>query len=559
MDERLERLEARCDEIEKSLAVLAARLDAVALGEQGTAPPAVPGPPSEQPLPELDATPLFGSLTDVGRSLLVLGGAFLIRALTESGAVPRGAGIALGLAYAIGWIALADRVGGRGKRLAATLFGATAVLIASPLAVEAATRLDALPASVSTALIAGFAALAFLVAVRRNLQALAWVACLAAIAALAALFSAPSAAAPAALGLLAVGVLTNRLADGPRAWVGPRWPAAIAADLAVVLLAWLAARREGPPEPYAGLSAGATVAIALALPFAYVAAAALRTLRSGQHVSPFDVSQSVASLAIGLGSAAAAAGGAPVTASAIGLVGLLLSAACYAVAARIAVPRNVRFYAYLGLGLALYAGRLVFEGGPLGLFWAALGLAAALLTTRRPGRTLAIHSAVYLAAAAAASGLAAAPFAAFLDPAPPALPLSLWAAAALGASVGSYVALAAAGGSLAPRLVAAGLSLAGAGTLAVWLVVRFTTNGHDAGWIAASRTGVLALSAVVLAGLWRARGLRELRWLAWTALAVGALQILLQDVPQGHAASLVAALVLYGLALMAAPRWLKSR
>ena len=41
------------------------------------------------------------------------------------------------------------------------------------------------------------------------------------------------------------------------------------------------------------------------------------------------------------------------------------------------------------------------------------------------------------------------------------------------------------------------------------------------------------------------------------APGAGAIQILLQDVPNGRPATLVAALAVYGLALTFAPRWLR--
>ena len=556
MDERLARLEARLDELEKSLAGLASRVEAFAPVIPTPEPPPPPEAPPGGPGPEPDAAPVVGTLTDLGRCLLVLGGAFLIRAVTDSGAVPRGAGIALGLAYAVGWIAVADRIGGRGLPRSAALFGATAALIASPLAVEAATRFTTVPPWGSAAVIVGFAALAFLVAVHRNLPALAWVASLSAIAALVTLFAAASAAAPAALGLLAIGVLTNALADSRRSWSGPRWPAAAAADLFAAVVAGLVTRPGGPPEAYAGLSAAAAISIALALPALYVGSAALRTLRRSREVSAFDTVQSAASLAIGLG-AASAAGAASSGGFAIGAAGLLLAAACYAVASRLSArPGTFRFYAYLGLGLALYAGWLFFAPGPLAAFWAALGLAAALVSTRRESRTLRIHAAVYLAAAALASGLLSAAAVDFLR-APPLSALSPWGAGVLAASAAAWLALVARASPL-PRLVAAAVALAGGGTLAILAIARLAGD-MEPGWLAAGRTGVLAGSAILLAALWRVRGLPELKWLAYAALAAGAVKILLQDVPQGRAASLVAALVLYGLALIVAPRWLRTR
>jgi hypothetical protein len=558
MQERLARLEGRCDEIEKALAALTARLGAPSAAAPVAEPPpaAPPGVPA-RPMPQPDAAPLVGTLTDLGRCLLVLGGAFLIRAVTDSGAVPRGAGIALGLAYAIGWIAVADRIGGRGAPRSAALFGATAMLIASPLAVEAATRFVALPPWGSAAVIVAFTALALLVAVHRNLAALAWVASLSAIAALVALFSVASAAASAALGLLAIGVLTNLLADSRRSWSGPRWPAAAAADLFAAVAAWLMARPGGLPEVYAGLSAGVAVSIALALPALYVGSAALRTLRSFREVTGFDTVQSAASLGVGLGAASAVAGAATSGGFAVGAAGLLLAAACFAVASRLAArPGTFRFYAYLGLGLALYSGWLFFGDGPLAAFWAVLGLAAALVSTRRDSRTLRIHAAVYVAAAAFASGLFAAAVAAFLG-APPAPAVSPWVAAVLGASAAVWLALPATASPIL-RLIAAAIALSGLGTLAVFLVAHLTV-GMEPGWLAAARTGVLAVSAILLAALWRARELPELKWLAYAVLATGAVKVVLQDVPQGGAASLVAALVLYGLALIVAPRWLRTR
>jgi hypothetical protein len=558
MEERLARLEARCGEIEKALAAIEARVGALSPQVPiGGTTPAAPIPSPVAQAPEPDVAPLVGTLTDLGRCLLVLGGAFLIRAVTDSGAVPRGAGIALGLAYAIGWIAAADRIGGRGTPRSAALFGATAVLIASPLAVEAATKFAAVPAWGSAAVIAAFVALALLVAVHRNLPALAWVASLSGVAALVALFAAASAAAPAAVGLLAIGVLTNLLADSRRSWFGPRWPAAAVADLLAAIPAWLVARPGGPPEAYAGLSAGTAVSLALALPALYVGVAALRTLRGSREVTAFDAVQSAVSLTIGLGAASAAVGAASSGGFAIGAVGLLLAAACYAVASRLASrPGTFRFYAYLGLGLALYAGWLFFAAGPLAAFWASLGLAAALVSVRRESRTLRVHAAVYLVAAALCSRLLATAASAFFG-APPSPAVSPWAAAVLGASVAAWLAFPASA-SPAFRLVAAGIALSGLGALAVLFVERIA-GSLEPGWLAAERTGVLAVSAILLAALWRARGLPELRWLAYAVLAAGAVKILVQDVPQGRAASLVAALVLYGVALIVAPRWLRTR
>ena len=43
-------------------------------------------------------------LTLAGRTLMVLGGAYLLRAITESGRLPASAGVVIGLGYALAWL-----------------------------------------------------------------------------------------------------------------------------------------------------------------------------------------------------------------------------------------------------------------------------------------------------------------------------------------------------------------------------------------------------------------------------------------------------------------------
>ncbi len=108
-----------------------------------------------------------------------------------------------------------------------------------------------------------------------------------------------------------------------------------------------------------------------------------------------------------------------------------------------------------------------------------------------------------------------------------------------------------------PALTALLITLAGTGALAAFLAMSLATDGRDPGSLAAARTGVLSLSAMALAAAWRRTNLPELKWVSWAALATGAVKILLQDVPDGRPATLVAALALYGLALTFAPHWLR--
>jgi uncharacterized membrane protein len=58
----------------------------------------------------------------IGRTLLVLGGAYLLRALTDSALLPPVGGAAAGLVYAAWWLVQADRNAAAGPRQSATLF-----------------------------------------------------------------------------------------------------------------------------------------------------------------------------------------------------------------------------------------------------------------------------------------------------------------------------------------------------------------------------------------------------------------------------------------------------
>ena len=75
-----------------------------------------------------------GTVALVGRTLLVLAGAYVARALTDGRVVPAGVGVALGLAYAVFWQLRADREARAGRRESAVFHALASSLIAFPLA-----------------------------------------------------------------------------------------------------------------------------------------------------------------------------------------------------------------------------------------------------------------------------------------------------------------------------------------------------------------------------------------------------------------------------------------
>src|SRR5688500_9898307 len=105
--------------------------------------------------PETDESsepPLF-DFALIGKSVLIVGGAYLLRALTESGLVPQLVGVAMAFLYAMVWMVLAARAAARGRRAPALFAASTAAMIAAALIWEATVRfhiLGAVPASTLT-------------------------------------------------------------------------------------------------------------------------------------------------------------------------------------------------------------------------------------------------------------------------------------------------------------------------------------------------------------------------------------------------------------------------
>jgi hypothetical protein len=135
---------------------------------------AIHEPPPPEPL-LVSAPPRENVLSLTGRAVLILGGAFLLRAATETALNPR-IGIALGLAYATVWIAAAAFAASKGRRTPATFHIAAAAAIGYPILSEAVTRFHVLGAVAAAILLAAFSLAMLVVARLYNLQLPAWIA-----------------------------------------------------------------------------------------------------------------------------------------------------------------------------------------------------------------------------------------------------------------------------------------------------------------------------------------------------------------------------------------------
>jgi len=224
LEPRIERLEMALLEIDTRLARLEHR--------PAAAHPAAAPAPSAASAPSAVPAPSEGNLLGLaGICTLILGGAFVLRAVTESRMIPPLGGVVFGLAYAAVWIWNADRLARAGRRRAALFHAVTAALIAFPLVWETSVRFHTIPPEVA-GVIDGTLGLLFLwIAVRNRQQLLAWTGSVAAV-----LVGFGVGVSISVLVVLSVLGAATMIAA--KEWEFASWPAALAANAMALVLAF---------------------------------------------------------------------------------------------------------------------------------------------------------------------------------------------------------------------------------------------------------------------------------------------------------------------------------
>jgi len=544
-EERFRALETTVGNLERRLAALEAlqsgreRLPTPDSADAGdlVAAPAVPFTRAE----------IAPALSGIGRSFVVLGGAFLLRAITDAQIVPRGAGIAAGMGYGLLWLWMAYAAP-PSDRLSAAFHGLVAAVIAYPLLWEANVRFGVLtPPAVAAGLGAVTAGL-FFVALHRGAQALAWIATMAALATSVALVAATGALLPITLLLIAFGTATL--------WVGYafdwtllRWPAALVANVLIIGVT-MRATRAGGESPFVA------VAVQLLLLNAYIVSIAIRTLVRARNVNAFEVLQTLGVVTVGFGGAVYVARVTGAGIVPLAIVNLAAGASCYAiawvfVARRQGLARNFYFYTSLGIVLLLVSSRLLLDDGALGVTGGVLAVAVCAVARRSGRGALIWHGVVYLLVAAVASGAwATAGDALIASASTPWRAFSWPSLAVVAAAIACWL--------IAPRAALGVIMLWTAGGWVVSIVAPALCGapGVDAntGAVATVRTTVLASAAVCAAWIARRPRFRETVWLLYGLLIAGGIKLAAEDLPHSKPATLFVALAFYGAALIAASR-----
>ena len=429
LEATVERLTGELDAVASRLAALEARVEArvgdrpatpdlvplsaaavADLGENTSkfSPDIPPAIPPELAIPDRHTVLRFVTLG--GRSLMVLGGAYLLRAMTgsatgsgDAGTLTPAVGVGLGLLYAAAWLLFAHRAMVAGRPRSAVFHGLTATAIAFPLIWEATGRLAVLVPVVAALLLTAFAFAGLGVAARHGVRLLAWATTILGVGVGAGLLFRTHALVVFGAVLLAQGALVL-WATYRRGWTALRWLGTLAVDGAFFVCLFLAAR-DAPPD---WLPRATVLALLLAFAALYLAWLARRTLGPEAAVGGFEIAQMVVAVAIGIGGAARLATG-PL-AWALGALVLALAGSAYACGFRAPLPeRDYRpgllLYSSLGAVLTLVALRLLLPpaGGLLAV--GGLALAAAWLGISRHRRMLEALAAFFAFVLAVQSGL----------------------------------------------------------------------------------------------------------------------------------------------------------
>ena len=560
MSDRVSRVEERLRQLDEAVSCLSRRLEQLERrGDLG--PHLVPaaetadgGAVQLSSPPRSDAVTL---LSLAGRTCLVFGGAYLLRALTESGHLPATIGVLLGLLYALGWLAAADRA----QPSSALFHGIATVLIGFPIVWEAASRFQFLSPSESALALAGIVGPALAVAWHRRLPALAGLAVVGALATSLALPVVLDQYVPFATLLVGIGGVVLWAAYHRR-WTWLAVLAALAADLAV--LAVLARAVWAPPHD----AVGAALALQITLLAVYLGSFAVRAF-ARSPLGPFEYVQGSLVLGVGLGGTIALTHGdvamAFVGAATAACAGLAYWVGFGSLRHRGASTATIHFFSSLGLVLTLVAGRLLLAHAWYAIALSVFAMAAVAFGRRIRSGALMLHAAFALTAAAVSSGLPTLVARVWF------LPVSVWppiSAAAWGVIAATVICFifwltrreAGTAVFAGERTAVGALMVAGLGTFAAISIGQILAEIVPAAGVPTIvKSLVLAISTLFLGWTRRVPQLADLSRLTYPVLIAGGVKILLQDLPSAQPAALFVMLALYGASLIVTPTVLRGR
>jgi hypothetical protein len=424
-------------------------------------------------------------------------------------------------------------------------------------------RFQVLSPAIAAAVTVAFVVLTIALTWQRDLQLIPWVATLASVITALALIIETHELVPLTAALLAVALVTEAAAClGHRLTL--RAIPALAADFAVWLLVFVLAS-DTIPEGYHPASGAAIAALCFLLLAIYGASIGIRSFGLRHPITIFEIGQAVMAFALATYGVLRATQGS--IARPLGAVFMLLAAVCYwGSLFRFTEDdhaRNRRVSATWAAALLLAGNFLLFPVNLQIPFLCAVAAATTLVYTRTGKLSLGMHASFYLAAATIVSTLPVYAADALAENVPGTPDWRVWIVAltaALCYGVGASTQRDQGRRRLLWVTPAALVGSTGA-ALAIAAIVGLASRHFElaASSLSVIRTVVICAVALALGLLGSFQKRIELVWLAYAAVGLGTLKLLLEDLRFGNAASLVVSLLFYGLILIVLPRVTKRR
>jgi hypothetical protein len=545
--QRIEELERRVDALEHPLAAPWPRL--------AHKPGETPTPASIEAAGAAQAGGIFAVL---GKAMLGIAGAYLLRALEETGTLPRLLVACAGIVYAFLWMAWAAR---SPRQLNNAIYACTSAAILAPMLWELTLRFQSVSAAFAAGVLCAYALVAYALTRKRNLAPVFRVCVIAAAGLSLALAIASHAALPFTAALLAMAALGEFVPERDR-MIEIRAPVALAADAAIWNLIYA---NFSPHAGFPELGRTSLLAPAIALFLIFAAGVSLQTIVRGARIAVFETLQSTIAFLL---FAVSWADFGPASATIVlGILCLTLAATCYAavfaVFAGQSEPRNFAVFAAWGAALLLWGCLLSLSPAWTAACLGGAAIAATFVGRRKSWVSFEFYGALFLFTAAAESGLFS-----FLANALVSRPSG--APSLIAGLIGVAAILCYAIAGLGPEeswrlqalhLAVAALALGAVLAMAIEALVALTALmvAPGAHHLALIRTLTLCSAAVALVfggARWRRA---ELTRLGYATLALVAVKLVAEDLRHGHLAYIAASIFLFALALIAAPRVARAR
>jgi hypothetical protein len=554
LPDALNRLATRLETLERRVAALEHPSQA------SSAPPAPEPIPSQaaQAGETLHFALAGGAFPVLGKAMLGIAGAYLLRAVAESTSLPKLGVAAIAIVYAMAWLVWATRAPAR-EWFASTTYACTSALILAPMLWELTLRFKVLPAAVTAGVLGAFVCAASALGWKRNLTSVFWVANFTAAPVALALAIATHDVEPFIAALLVMVILCE-YAAGRNRGLGVRLLVAAAADVAIWALIFIYSSPENTRGDYPFLGIAALLAPGFILFLIYGVSVAFKTALLQQKITAFETVQTMIAFLLAASSLLyfEPRGGA----TSLGVICLILSTASYAAVFaffdRVPERRNYRVFATWSAALLLAGSVLCLP--PLWMA-ACLGMAAVgstVLGVRLSRPALEFHGLVYLLATAVVSGLLEYAFRALAGtlPGAPAWSVCLVSACAI---------LCYAAGKPCQRglwkeqvlpIVSATLAIGATTALLVeglmWLTALSVNPGaHHLAFIRTLTICVAALALAFSGAHWRRM---ELTRIGYATLVLVAAKLVFEDLRHGHLEFIAASIFLFAVTLIAVPR-----